>query len=203
MSDLLLDAKLNQASYDNAYRNGGTGAIVAGWQPVAVTGWKTSNQLTTNFSAQLFKEANGTYKLAYRGTSNWGAGDVAINNALAMGYWSDEMTDAIKFTYAAIQAIQAETGKTFDAARRLLAVTGHSQGGSEAELAAKFFGLAGTSLDGPGVLAQVPSQAWNQFKAELMRQQPDLQANYTLTGFLARRYTFAVGSIGSHLSDVQ
>ncbi|MDD5391340.1 MAG: cadherin-like domain-containing protein, partial [Gallionellaceae bacterium] len=206
MSNLLLDAKLNQASYGNAYHNKGTGDSISGWRPVEVV-IDSAKQLTTNFSAQLFKSADGTYKLAFRGTElEWNPtdlGDAKANTALALGYWSPEFTDDIRFTHQAIQAIMTETGKGYDYARGLLSVTGHSQGGAEAELVAKFFGLGGTSLDGPGVKAQVGSAAWGLLKAELRRQQPELQANYTLTDFTARRYTFLVGTAGHHLSDVQ
>ncbi len=93
MSNLLLDAKLNQASYDNAYRNKGTGARINGWRPVEVV-IDPGKQLTTNFSAQLFKGPDGSYKLAFRGTepewdpTNWG--DTKANTALALGYWSPE-----------------------------------------------------------------------------------------------------------------
>ncbi len=113
------------------------------------------------------------------------------------------ITDDIRFTHQAIKAIQTETGLEYNDARRFLSVTGHSQGGAEAELVAKFFGLAGTSLDGPGVKAQVNSQTWNLLKAELRRQQPDLQGDYTLTDFTARRYTLLVGTAGHHLPDVR
>ncbi|MDD5391338.1 MAG: hypothetical protein PHD37_18530 [Gallionellaceae bacterium] len=202
MSNLLLDAKLNQASYDNAYKNGNTGSPVAGWQAIQVKGWDATKQLTTNFSAQLFKGPDGTYKIAYRGTSDWGPGDRDTNFSFVDGTWAPEMTDSIRFTQQAIQAIMTETGKGYDYARGLLSVTGHSQGGFEAELNAKFFGLSGSSLDGPGTSAQVGTRAWNQLKSEIIRQQPDLQVNYAVTDFLARRYTNLVGGLGQHVAGV-
>ncbi len=203
MSNLLLDAKLNQASYDDAYHNGNSGAPVAGWQPVAVTGWKASDQLTSNFSAQLFKGADGTYKLAYRGTANpVGAADTKMNLYLGGGGWAPEMTDAIRFTHAAIQSIATNLKIKYEDARQRLSVTGHSQGGFEAELSAKFFGLSGTSLDGPGAADHVGGLAWNALKAELTRQQPELQADYAVTDFLARRYTIAIGGMGFHTPGV-
>ena len=151
MSNLLLDARLSQASYDAAYRNGSGGASIGGWQPIKVGEYRP---ITANFSAQLFRGADGSYKLAFRGTADpVGAADTAMNAAIATGVWAPEMTDAIRFTYAAIKQIQIQTLRPeldFDQARALLSVTGHSQGGFEAELAAKFFGLRGSSLDGPG-----------------------------------------------------
>lgn len=193
------DATLNKYSY--TLNNSNAALNINGWQPIQVLKFE---QTSTNFAAQLFKSADGTYKIAYRGTQSLvSSGDTVMNvGSIVANVWTQELTDSIKFTDIAIKQIMAETGKSYNDARGLLSVTGHSQGGFEAEVNAKFFGLKGTSLDGPGASAISQTSDFTRLKDELRANNPDLQINYQIQDFVVRRYTFLVGGVNTHIDNV-
>jgi Ca2+-binding RTX toxin-like protein/subtilisin-like proprotein convertase family protein len=198
MSDFVTDAILSRDVY--AVNNNGAGAV-NGWQRQSVLGFMPS---TSNFAAQLYyNPITNQYKISYRGTASLnGQGDVAMNASIGLGRWSPEMTDGINFTQMALKQIQLLNGGSFDFARSLLSLTGHSQGGYEAQLNAGFFGLEGTSLDGPGAAAFVGLPTWNALKNEMRQTNPALQLNYSMLNFDARQYTFIVGGINQHINGV-
>ena len=194
--NLILDVKLNQDSYLNNNTNGGS---VAGLTRVAVTEYRLPPG--SNFAAQLYQNSDGTYKIAYRGTANPGApGDLATNGGIALGLWTAEMGESVRFTFEAIRQVAARDNISFDLARAKFNLTGHSQGGFEAELNAKFFGTGGTSIDGPGAAPQVGTGGWNALKNSLRAQEPSLQQSYDIGDFLARRYTVLVGGANQHIA---
>jgi YD repeat-containing protein len=196
--NLVIDAKLNKDSY---YSNNRTGGVLNadGWVCFKVTEYKPA--AGTNFAAQLYQGPDGSYKIAYRGTVDpLGAGDKAMNAGIVAGHWTAEMSESINFTFKAIKQIQLlEPGLSFEDAKARLTVTGHSQGGFEAELNAKFFGVGGTSIDGPGAAPLVGVAGWNAMKEWARAQEPGVQQNYDIGDFTARRYTLLVGGVNLHV----
>ena len=198
MADLVLDAKLSKAAYSTF--NQSTTPEVEGWKPVSLPIQYFNIQTTDrSFAAQMY-EKNGQYKVVYRGTIPTAA-DWANNPAIA-GLWQLEMTDTIRFAGGALRYLMEVKEMTFDAARAALTTTGHSQGGFQSELAAKFYGLSGTSLDGPGMAQFLLSPMFNTTLRNEQRALglADLQNSYSLGDFQVRVYT-AVGRLMVHDYD--
>ncbi len=65
--DLVLDAQLSKDSYD--FNNSGSGSI-NGWSRIAVSRYSQPSTVETgsNFAAQMYQGADGSYKIAFRGT---------------------------------------------------------------------------------------------------------------------------------------
>jgi hypothetical protein len=139
--------------------NQATGPAVDGWPPVRVDQFRPSSPY---FAAQLSTDGQGHYRVAFRG-SNELADFVGIpyllpgsgaDFLLAHGAWTTQQSDAIRFVGEAMLQIKREMpGMSFDDLRASFDCTGHSLGGSLCETAAKFYGLAGMNIDGPGVAA--------------------------------------------------
>ena len=207
MSDLVLDSQLAKASYTTS--NSGAGPATSGWAPVRVGTFDESS--AGNFAAQLFRGPDGRFKIAFRGTANpLAGGDINSNVSLAVGNFNEEMRQALQFTELAIKQIMIEGGLTLDQARIALSVTGHSQGGFEAQLVAKFWGLRGSSLDGPGAAQVLNSEAYTAYSIETRtRLRADdaegrfanLQNEYSLADFRSRIFTF-IGRTGVHADGV-
>jgi Ca2+-binding RTX toxin-like protein len=196
--DLVTDAKLNKDSYNSSNTTGAVSNL-EGWVRFSVIGYELP--VGSNFAAQLYQGPDGSYKIAYRGTANpLGAGDVAMNAGIASGQWTAEMTESIKFTLAAIRQVAASENISFEAAKEKFFLTGHSQGGFEAELNAKFYGLSGTSIDGPGASPLIGVAGWTAMKEWARAQEPGVQQNYDIGDFMARRYTLLVGGVNPHVA---
>lgn len=185
-TNLVIDATLSKWSYSTSLNNSSASLNIEGWRPVQVTQFIPASN---NFAAQLFVGADGTYKIAYRGTASLiSSGDTTMNGgSIGLNLWTPEMTDSIKFTHAAIQHIATIKGISYSDARAYLTVTGHSQGGFESEVNAKFFGLSGTSLDGPGAAAITQTQGFLALKNELQASEPQLLSDYPIGDFLGTR----------------
>ena len=197
--NLVLDAKLNKDSYNVNNTTGGVSNL-DGWVRFSVTRYE--RPAGSNFAAQLYQGPDGNYKISYRGSADLlGAGDKAMNAAIVAGQWAAEMSESVKFTFEAIKQVAADKGISFAAARDLFTFTGHSQGGFEAELNAKFFGVGGTSIDGPGASLQIGVAEWNAMKDWARAQEPAVQQTYDLGDFMARRYTLLVGGVNQHVKD--
>jgi len=193
--NLVLDAKLNQDSY--TYRNS-QGGVVEGWTRTKVEDYQLP--IGSNFAAQLYQGPEGLYKIAFRGTVNpLGAGDAAMNAGIVGGQWTAEMSESVRFTFQAIKQVAAAENISFQAAKEKLTLTGYSQGGFEAELNAKFYGLGGTSLDGPGALPLIGVAGWNAMKDWARAQEPGVQQSHDIGDFVARRYTLLVGGFSPHV----
>ena len=203
-TNLVLDAQLSKDSYSV---NNVSSGVVNGWTRVAVTEYKspTTVESGANFAAQMYQGADGTYKIAFRGTENpLSQGDRAMNGGgIVGGNWTPEMQQAMEFTRKAIRQIADDKGIEFKEAAKLFTVTGHSQGGFEAELAAKMFGLSGTSQDGPGASRFIGSTGYNAAKAAIQAQEPGAVLDGELPEFVARQYTVLVGGMNDHISGVE
>jgi|GEM_PF-4582308 len=81
------DATLDKYSY--TLNNSNTALNINGWQPIQVVQF---TQESTNFAAQLFKNADGTYKIAYRGTQSLiSSGDTVMNGGtIVANVWTQE-----------------------------------------------------------------------------------------------------------------
>ena len=196
--NFVLDAKLAQGSYKS--NNKENTAVIDGWQPVAVD--LKGYQPPTTFGAQLYKGPDGQYKLAFRGTEGTFA-DWAHNGLWGANQWSPEWEATARFTAAALKQIAEASGISVDAAGAFLSTTGHSQGGFEAELAARLFGLRGSSLDGMGsngIYAAFHTRLGGIIASEY--GQSIQAADYVLpdADFTTRIYT-AVGRLGGHSGD--
>jgi hypothetical protein len=195
MSDLVLDAKLSQAAY-SSYNQSNT-PVIDGWRPIKLEdAFFRPSQADQQFGAQLY-EKDGLYKVVYRGTQP-NAADWANNPAIG-GIWQQEMTDTIRFAGGALRYVMEREGKSLDEARDSLQTTGHSQGGFQSELAAKFYGLSGTSLDGPGMAQFILHPNFsNSLRVEQRSAGlEDLQNAYLIGNFDVRIYT-AVGRLMVH-----
>ena len=187
----------------NTY-NQSTGRSIAGWTPVRVDTFSASDPY---FAAQLYTDGAGHYRVAMRGSEATDklADFRTADLALAAGQWHGQLTDAVNFVGQAILQIQRnDNNLSLDDIRSSLDVTGHSLGGSLAEITAKFWGIRGMNIDGPGTSNQVGSSEFNTLKAEYQVLLPDLKSSYTLSAgdFQAREYsTVGMGIIGSHISD--
>lgn len=199
-NDLVLDAQLSKDSY--AVGNSSEGAI-AGWERMKVSRYILPTG--SNFSGQLYKGPDGSYRIAFRGTAGvLDPGDVEMNKAIVTGNWSAEMSESVKFAYYAIKEIQALNGGiSFESAAKKLSVTGHSQGAFEAELNAMFFTLNGTSFDGPGASYVSDTQGWRDMQAWVRAQEPDAKLGGGVGDFTARRYTALIGGTGVHADGVR
>lgn len=138
------------------------GEAILGWQPVAVERFKPTSP---NFAGQLYSDGQGNYRIAFRG-SDRGGDFLGADIALLAGTWQAQMTDAINFAGEAIRQIKTDTAAPLDDVRAHLDVTGHSLGGGLSELTAKFYGLNGMSIDGPGVGDQSKSDQFKALKQE-------------------------------------
>ncbi|WP_374520749.1 tandem-95 repeat protein [Hydrogenophaga sp.] len=202
--NLVLDAQLSKDSY--AVNNVGGGSV-NGWARVEVTGYRLPATVATgsNFAAQMYQGPDGTYKIAFRGTASLTSlGDAAMNGSgIVAGNWTPEMQQAMEFTTLAIQQVAKARGIDFKDAAKLFTVTGHSQGGFEAELVSKMFGLPGTSQDGPGAIAITGTAGYQAAKAAIQAQEPGAVLDGAMPDFLVRQYTLIVGGVNAHLEGVQ
>ena len=202
--NLLLDAQLSKDSY--TFNNSGSGAS-NGWTRMRVTEYKlpTTVETGSNFAAQMYQGADGTYKIAFRGTASLtGEGDRIHNvDGIVAGKWTSETQQAMEFTTLAIQQVAREKGIEFKEAAKLFTVTGHSQGGFEAELVSKMFGLPGTSLDGPGASRMIGTEGYQAAKAAIQKQEPGAVLDASMPDFTARLYTIAVGGLNPHMDGVE
>ena len=198
MSDLVLDAKLSKAVY-SSYNQNNT-ATVEGWNPVKLAKeYFKPAEADPQFGAQLY-EKDGQFKVVYRGTqpnlADWS------NNPAIGGVWQQEMTDTIKFAGGALKYVMDSQQVSLDVARSRLATSGHSQGGFQSELAAKFYGLSGTSLDGPGMAQFLLNPNFTTKLRQDMRSTffgDALDDSYAIGKFDSRIYTL-VGRIGFHVA---
>jgi hypothetical protein len=154
------------------------------------------------FGAQLYKGPDGTYKLAFRGTEG-NFRDWAANGVWAANQWSEEWGATARFTAAALAQIADIEQISVAAASARLSTTGHSQGGFQSELAARLFGLRGSSLDGMGsngIFSAFHTRLGDIVAGEF--GQSIQAANYVLPNadFTTRIYT-AVGRLGGHSGD--
>jgi hypothetical protein len=201
VADKFLEFAVNA---DAAYgtNNSATAPAVNGWTAVKVDAFRASSP---DFAAQLYTDGQGNYRGGIRGSdfSNV-AGDLRrVDAALAAGKWDPQLTDAIRFVGEAILQIKATpTGKdlSLDQIRAQLDGSGHSLGGALWEIAAKFWGLRGMNVDGPGIAPQLLLGQFAALKQEFRdKGLTDLRDNYDWQAgdFQARRYT-VVGAAQDH-----
>lgn len=192
--NLVLDAQLSKDSY--TFNNSGSGSS-NGWARIAVTRYvqPTTVESGSNFAAQMYQGSDGTYKIAFRGTASLtGKGDTTQNvDGIVAGKWTPETQQAMEFTTLAIQQVAREKGESFAIAAKRFTVTGHSQGGFEAELVSKMFGLPGTSQDGPGASRMIGTAGYQTAKVAIAAQEPGAVLDGAMPDFVARQYTLIVG----------
>ena len=120
-------------------------------KPQNVGDWRVVDQIhdaKTNFQAYAFEnQKTHEVTIAYRGSTtldhghDWTHADVAI---AGMKSWDPAFDKALEFTS---KVIKDHPGQT-------VSVTGHSLGGSEAQLCAQMYGLSGTTFD-PGAVERL------------------------------------------------
>ncbi|MEI8326570.1 MAG: hypothetical protein WCH44_14625, partial [Betaproteobacteria bacterium] len=186
--------------------------------PVAITGFTSTNG--SGFDGALYKDpSSGKYVIAFAGSVQLGADWMGADPTLAAqatttlvgewaGSWHPQMTDALNFAYAAVKTIYTDLkhlgndNPTMDDIRAVLDVTGHSLGGALAEMVAKFFGLGGANIDGPGVTTLVGLSAYTamQDKVAADTDLAGFQRDYQLKpgDFTANAFSI-VGVVGTHL----
>ncbi len=136
-----------KAAYGDGTTTGPTS--VGSWDVKDVTYFKRE---TTNFQAGFFKDSTtGQYRIGFAGsndTQDW----TRANANLAVGNWTPEATDSIRFMSAALVQIRDEIVRNDPTAEpklpellsKLDTTVGHSQGGAWAELNRSFWGGLGT-----------------------------------------------------------
>ena len=199
---LLADSKLCK---DSHLSNNVDGGNVGDWIRIKVMQYKNNRYgAGANFSAQLYRNSNNQYKIAYRGAaSSNGIESIKINSEIVAVLWTAEMAESSKFTYYAIKQIQKnECDLSFDQAVKKLEVTGYSQGGFEAEFNAQLFGLSGTSIDCSGARHVKKTRGWLETKAWIKSQEPKAKIDIGVRDFIARQYTNVISGTNSHFDDV-
>jgi hypothetical protein len=196
---MVIDAQLNADVYNT--HNSGTGGL-AGWSRKSLWGVNPAYSVEegSNFAAQLYKGPDGTYKIAFRGTSDFfGIGDRTSNSAAAVGSWTGELGKGVEFVEAAINAIAREHRVSFSKAASLLTLTGHSQGGWEAQVLGQLFGLSVTSFDSPGGAEVVHTRGFAHALSVLQSKYRDYAGfNKSAPDSVARKYT-ALGAVGTDM----
>ena len=193
----LTDANLSRDVYTVNNTSGGT---VDGWTRVKVEEFRAAATVSdgSNFAAQLYKNNDGSYKIAFRGTASLtGSGDLIANKSgIVMNQWPAELSRGVDFVLGAIRQIQAEMGGTFAQAAARLTLTGHSQGGWESQVHSKLFNLIGTGFDSPGALSIVGTPEYRKELERLRQLEPEYgKFDSPLKGFTVRQYTFVVGGV--------
>jgi hypothetical protein len=153
----------------------------------------------------MYQRPDGNYTISYRGTAgHTQPGDIAQNrDAILKGQWTPEMQQAVQFTLLAIRQVARERRIDFVDAARLFTVTGHSQGGFEAEVMSKLYGLPGSSIDGPGAARLIESEGYRKAVAWVRSQEPDANLNGPMPEFWARQYTVTVGGLNSLVDGIR
>lgn len=196
-ANLVLDATLSKAAYSSNNRS--DTPVIDGWKPIALQ-WDKDFTPPDTFGAQLYKGPDAQYKVVFRGTEG-NLADWAANDAYLGSLMHPEWAATTRFTAMALNFIRVDAVTNLAGARNALSVTGHSQGGFEAELAARIYGLKGSALDGMGAVGVFETNKAflvQYAAAEGIDVEPD---GYVLTDFKARVYTLA-GRLGLHVSGV-
>lgn len=188
--NLATDARLSQGSYYS--NNSGVSSIIDGWRPKEVI-LKPGEKFSETFGAQLY-EKDGQYKVVFRGTEG-NLADWAQNFKYGTFQWSDEFKDAVAFMAKAVMQVAKEQDKTPAEAAKLFTTTGHSQGGFEAELVSKMFGLPGTSQDGPVAIAITGTAGYQAAKVGIQAKESWAVLNGAMPDFLVRWYALIVGGV--------
>ncbi len=193
-----------------AYGDGtsSTPTSVGSWDVTPVTKFDPE---TTNFQAGFFKDSTtGQYRIGFAGsndTEDW----TRANANLAVGNWTPEATDSIRFVAAALKEIKAdiitvEGDKGFNTSlpsllEKLDTTVGHSQGGAWSELNRSFWGGNAVNIDGPGVGALLNKSEFSALKAEMQKEFPDLTSEaYTANDGSMQAYAFSkIGLTGDHV----
>lgn len=200
--NFLIDSKLSK---DCHLTNNSEGGNVDEWNRIKVKGYKNSSlRLGVNFSAQLYKNKNGLYKIAYRGLENSHTKVVLkINRSIVALMWTNEMSESVKFTFSAIKHIQKnEPELSFSQVVSKLEVTGYGQGGFEAELNAQLFGLNGTSIDCTGAELASQTEGWLLIKSWVNSKEPEAILDTRIGHFVARQYNSNIGLASTHFAGV-
>lgn len=211
-------APLAHGAYGNA---AGAPLQVGSHAPVFTTGFRQANRpppgfaaASATFQATAYEDrATGRYVVAFAGIGGSVRtspdGSLVAQGLPAYG-WHLEMDDAILFTCAVFRHVRAVlrdegcSAPALDQLRARVEVTGHCLGGALAELVAKFYGIGGYNLDGPGVSGVVGSGNWRSLKAKIQQTFPDLQAAYALgRGQFSSDSFSVVGMAGRHLADAR
>jgi len=139
--------------------------------PQSVAGWNVvwgSPTAVGEFFAVAFQK-DDRIVIAYRGTDRIGetdlSADLAIGNPRAA--WDAEFDEAIRF---------AEMIQVFHPYDHI-SVTGHSLGGSLAQVAAQMFGFDGATFDPGGALNLTWSDEFKKWAIDLKRVHPSLKIN--------------------------
>ncbi|HEX7647324.1 MAG TPA: Mbeg1-like protein, partial [Noviherbaspirillum sp.] len=153
-------------------------------KPQNVGDWHVVDQIhdaKTNFQAYAYEnEKTHEVTIAYRGSTmsdhghDWTHADVAI---AGLKKWDPAFDKALEFTG---KVIKDHPGQT-------VSVTGHSLGGSEAQLCAQMYGLSGTTFDPGAVERLTHEKEFKQFAGEHGLPEhgkgvPDSFNNYTVNG---------------------
>jgi len=165
-----LKSQLSVQAYEDKPKN------IGDWHVVA-----EAHDAKTNFQAYAYEnQKTHEVTIAYRGSTtsdsghDWTHPDAAI---AGIKKWDPAFDKALEFTS---KVIKDHPGQT-------VSVTGHSLGGSEAQLCAQMYGLNGTTFDPGAVERLTHKKEFKQFAAEHGLPQhgkgvPDSFNNYTVNG---------------------
>nr|WP_310626077.1 hypothetical protein [Limnohabitans sp.] len=197
-----------KAAYGDGSSNGP--ASVGTWNVTETPGFKPE---TTNFQAGFYKDStSGLYRVGFSGSNDredW----TRANANLAVGNWTPEATDSIRFVAAALKEIKNEVirvegddGLNTSLPRlmeKLDTTVGHSQGGAWAELNRAFWGGNAVNIDGPGVGALLNKPEFAALKSEMQKEFPDLAREaFTSNDGSMQSYAFSkIGLTGDHVGS--
>lgn len=131
--------------------------------------------------------------IAYRGSD--GRGDLSADFTFGFGGWSQQFTDAAKFTKDVKDLTSGDRAK-FPGAK--LITTGHSLGDGIAQIMGKMFSLDGAGFDGPGASRVVDTAQFAIVKEQYAKDTTGQIGSYTSYRVSGSGISFA----GTHLGEV-
>jgi Ca2+-binding RTX toxin-like protein len=146
------------------------------------------------FGVAYYNAQTGQIAVSYRGTD--GINDMTnANTTFATGDWSQQFTEAAKFT-ADIKTLTTGQGTRYPGATLL--TTGHSLGDGIAQIMAKMFSLDGAGFEGPGAALVVSNRQFAAVKAQYASNTSGQIGSYVTY----RAEGSLISSVGTHLGTV-
>ena len=175
-----LMAQMANGSYDNPPR------AIAGWQVV-----DRMDDRNTGFTACAYKNPNtGEVVIAYRGSDerkDYTGADFAV---LGTTKWHPQFTQGLEF---ADRVMKANPSSTF-------ATTGHSLGGSLAQVTSQMYGLKGTTFDPGGAANLVEAQAFKDWATTHGLPQSGRGAPSNFDSYIVNK-SLVSNQSGAHVGD--
>ena len=191
ISNINRDAQLSTIA-NAAYLDAAPKTITIGG--VTWTYVKDSGPSTSGFSAVAYRNLQtNEIAIGYRGTD--GLSDLRADTTFGVGGWSQQFTDAAKFTKD-VKDLTTSGNERYQGAK--LITTGHSLGDGIAQIMSKMFSLDGAGFDGPGASRPVLDNQFAIVKEQYAKDTTGQIGSYTSYRVSGSGISFA----GTHLGEV-